>query len=157
MKRTRIAFVLAVGVTALLVGASTWVVAAAKAEESALKQMMGENFAGMQSILVSLITANYQTVPDQMTVLHEHAVELTKTIPKNAEADRDRYLSFAYNLDGHAKDVKSIAELLIERDQQRGTDQLATDHLREALASHYGGMVTMCVACHNRYRQHVVK
>jgi len=28
----------------------------------------------------------------------------------------------------------------------------ARDELREAAAAHYGGMVTMCVACHNRFR-----
>jgi len=33
-----------------------------------------------------------------------------------------------------------------------GREQLATDELREAAAAHYGGMVTMCVARHNRFR-----
>lgn len=152
MKRTREALILTICVTVLSVGASSWVVVAAKAEESTITQMMGDNFAGMRNILVALITADYKAVPAQMTVLHEHAVELTEKVPKSAETDRERYLSYAYNLDGHVKSVKSISELLIKRDQERGADQLETDYLREALASHYGGMVTMCVACHNRFR-----
>jgi cytochrome c553 len=48
-------------------------------------------------------------------------------------------------------------ELLIQHDQDRGKTHLGTDHLREALAAHYGGMVTMCVACHNRFRQTVIE
>jgi hypothetical protein len=112
----------------------------------------------MQTILIALISSNYESVPAQVDLIREHAAHLTRMVPDNAKANRDQFLTYAYNLQGHAVDVKSIVELLIERDKTRvAADELATDELREALAAHYGGMVTMCVACHNRFRPQVVK
>jgi hypothetical protein len=127
------------------------------AEKPPIKKLMGENFAGLQRILISLITSNYAMVPEQADVIHEHAVELAGMAPKGSEADRQEFLSYAYNLDVHARDIKSIVELLIQHDQDRGKANLGADHLRGSLAAHYGGMVTMCVACHNRFRQTVVE
>lgn len=50
-------------------------------------------------------------------------------------------------------DAKDPAlQMLIEHDKTRATHKPATDQLREAAAAHYGGMVTMCVSCHNRFR-----
>jgi cytochrome c556 len=124
--------------------------AVAGAKEQTLKQRMGENFAGLQQILVSLITSNYSAVPAQVKIIREHAGALTQMVPANAQADRDRFLSYAYELRTHADDLDSIVQALMEHD--KGKKQLATDSLREAAAAHYGGMVTMCVACHNRFR-----
>ena len=76
--------------------------------------------------------------------------------PKGSASDRQQFLSYAYNLDAHAQDIGSIVTLLIEHDKDRKQADLGVDHLREALAAHYGGMVTMCVACHNRFRPTVV-
>ena len=87
---------------------------------------------------------------------HNHAVELAQMAPESPIADRQAFLSYAYNLDAHALDIKSIVELLIEHDRASNKGRLETDHLRGALAAHYGGMVTMCVACHNRFRQTVI-
>jgi len=129
----------------------------AVAEQSPIKKLMGENFSGLQRILISLITANYIAVPDQADVIHDHAVRLTGMAPEGPNADRQEFLSYAYNLDVHARDIKSISELLIQHDKERGKTSLGTDHLRGALAAHYGGMVTMCVACHNRFRQTVIE
>ena len=129
----------------------------ALAKEAPIKKLMGENFVGLQTILISLITSNYAAVPTQADAIHEHAVELTRMAPKGSNADREKFLAYAHNLDGHARDMKSIVELLIQHDGDREQVGLATDHLREALAAHYGGMVTMCVACHNRFRQSAVQ
>jgi cytochrome c556 len=129
----------------------------ALAEPTPIKKLMGGNFAGLQTILISLITSNYAAVPAQANAIHEHAVALSGMAPEGPNADRQAFLSYAYNLDVHARDIKSIVELLIQHDQERGKAQLGTDHLREALAAHYGGMVTMCVACHNRFRQTVIE
>jgi hypothetical protein len=118
---------------------------------------MGDNFAGLQRILISLITSNYAAVPEQANAIHEHAVELAGMAPQGPNSDRQEFLSYAYNLDVHARDIKSIVELLIQHDQNRGRANLGTDHLRGALAAHYGGMVTMCVACHNRFRQRMIE
>jgi cytochrome c553 len=64
-------------------------------------------------------------------------------------------LSYAYNLRTHADDLETISRALMEHD--KGKEQLAMDSLREAAAAHYGGMVTMCVSCHNRFRPNVVQ
>ncbi len=154
MKRARIAALFLGGIAATTLGASGVTVA----QQATIKEMMGENFAGLQTILIALVTSNYETVPAHVDLIREHAVQLTRTVPDNAKANRDQFLAYAYNLQAHAADVKSIVEVLIERDKTlAGTEELATDHLREALAAHYGGMVTMCVACHNRFRPRVVK
>lgn len=120
------------------------------AAEPTIKQLMGENFSGLQSILYALISANYAAVPSQADVIREHASDLQDMIPDTAKNERDKFLAFASNLGAHAQDMKSIAQALMEHDQARSGP--GVDHLREALASHYGGMVTMCVACHNRFR-----
>ena len=123
-----------------------------------MKEMMGDNFAGLQTLLIALVTSNYETVPAHADRIGEHAVHLTRMVPDNAKADRDQFLAYAYSLQAHAADVKSIVEVLIERDKTlTDAEELATDQLREALAAHYGGMVTTCVACHNRFRPRVVK
>jgi hypothetical protein len=150
MKRARIAAA-ALGLFVAGLGGAASV---AGAKEQTLKELMGENFAGLQTILISLITSNYSAVPSQVKLIHDHATALTKMVPANAEADRDRFLSYAYNMRGHADDLETISRLLIEHD--KGKDRLVTDSLREAAASHYGGMVMMCVACHNRFRPNVV-
>ena len=152
MIRVRIATGLAACVALVGMGVSTL----ALAEETPIKKLMGDNFSGLQTILVSLITSNYAAVPGQANAIHEHAVELAQMAPESPIADRQAFLSYAYNLDAHALDIKSIVELLIEHDRASNKGRLETDHLRGALAAHYGGMVTMCVACHNRFRQTVI-
>ena len=153
MIRARITVGLVGCIALAVMGSSTLAVA----EETPIKKLMGENFSGLQRILISLITANYVAVPEQADVIHDHAVQLTGMVPEGSNEDRQEFLSFAYNLDVHARDIKSIAELLIEHDKERGKTSLGTDHLRGALAAHYGGMGTMCVACHNRFRQTVIE
>ena len=151
MKRARIAAALVGIVVAGLSGAA----ALAEPKEQSLKQLMGENFAGLQQILVSLITSNYAGVAAPVKVIHDHATALTTRVPAGAEADRNRFLSYAYELRTHADDLATIAQVLVEHDA--GKQQLATDSLREAAAAHYGGMVTMCVSCHNRFRPTAVR
>ena len=152
MIRVRIATGIAACVALVGMSVSTL----ALAEETQIKKLMGDNFSGLQTILVSLITSNYAAVPRQADALPNHAVELAQMAPESPSADRQAFLSYAYNLDAHALDIKSIVELLIQHDKERKQPRLATDHLRGALAAHYGGMVTMCVACHNRFRQTVI-
>jgi len=146
MSRIRIAAAVAGAVLVVVVGAS-----AETAEKPGdLKQMMGENFAGLQTILYALISANYAAVPDQVEVISQHATALTQMVPANAKARRTQFLTYAMNLGAHAEDLKQISRALMEHDAQRATP--GPDYLREALAAHYGGMVSMCVACHNQFR-----
>lgn len=126
-----------------------WVSQIASAETS-IKSLMGENFGGMQTILYSLISANYKAVPEQADIIHQHAMDLTQMVPASAAADRNKFLAYANNLAAHAHDLKTISMTLMEHDEKR--KEPGVDYLREALAAHYGGMVSMCVACHNQYR-----
>jgi hypothetical protein len=151
MERTRTAAAVAGGILAVLWGAASL----AGAEEQTLKQLMGQNFAGVQTILVALVDSNYSAVPKQVKLIEEHATQLTRMAPQIAPADRERFLGFAYNLRGNAADLGSIVQALIEHDE--GKQQIAADELRVAAAAHFGGMVTMCVACHNQFRPHVVR
>jgi hypothetical protein len=150
MKRARIA----AAALGLFVAGLAGTASVAGAKEQTLKELMGENFAGLQTILVSLINSNYSNVPSQVKLIHDHATALTKAVPANAQADRDRFLSYAYNLRAHADDLETISRALIEHDKDK--EKLVTDSLREAAAAHYGGMVIMCVSCHNRFRPNVV-
>lgn len=145
MTRARNTTVAVIGAIAIVLGASQPAVA-----EKPIKQLMGENFGGLQSILYALISANYAAVPSQADVIRAHAAELSEMIPDAAKTEREQFLAYANNLSAHAKDMKTIAVELTKRDKERA--ESGTDFLREALASHYGGMVTMCVACHNRFR-----
>jgi len=138
--------------TSALVGAIAIVLIAFQPAvgQTPIKKLMGENFGGLQTILYALISANYAAVPSQVDVIRAHAEELGEMIPDSAKDERNQFLAYANNLSAHAKDMKTISELLMKRDQERM--ESSQDYLREALAAHYGGMVTMCVACHNRYR-----
>jgi len=154
MGRRRIALALAGSLAAMGIGAAGF----AADDQATIKNIMGENFAVLQTILAALITSNYDAVPEHVELIEQHAVELTRMPPESDEADRKQFMLYAYSLQGHAIDVNSIVEMLIEHDKaMKNGEALNNDHLREALAAHYGGMVTTCVACHNRFRQTVVE
>ena len=126
------------------------------ASEPTIKQLMGENFAGLQTILSSLITSDYANIPAQADVIAGHAARLTETVPKSAEGERDRFLAMAFALKINAESLKSISELLMQHDREqhaKAGNVLDVDALRESLAGHYAGMVVTCVSCHNQFRQ----
>ena len=121
-----------------------------------MKKFMGDNFAGLQVILGALITSNYTGLPARIGVIHDHATDLTQTVPETIKEDRGQFMIYAYSLQGHTADLKSIVEMLIEMDAaEKSKGELAQNQLREAAAAHYGGIVTTCVACHNRFRHTV--
>lgn len=154
MKRVWIAAVVLGSLAALEWGSANH----ARAEDMPIKQLMGENFAGLQQILAALITSHYETVPAQLDIIRDHAAQLALAVPESAKADRERFLGYAYNLQGHASDLNSIIAALVEHDTASSTGKLLpVDQLREAAAAHYGGMVTTCVSCHNRFRRAVIQ
>jgi len=155
MKRARIAAAALGLFVAGLGGAASVAGAKEQAKEQTLKELMGENFAGLQTILISLITSNYSAVPSQVKLIRDHATALTTMVPANAQADRDRFLSYAYELRTRADDLEVISRALIAHDKGK-EHQLVTDPLRDAAAAHYGFIVTACVSCHNRFRPDVV-
>jgi cytochrome c556 len=150
MKRARIGRVVAIAAIGALFGAIQLQFAERAVAQTPIKKVMGDNLGAVQSILQGLISANYSMVPAQAEVIHKHAQELPGLIPDSAKAEREKFLAFAGNLGAHASDIKAISETLMQHDKARG--ESSTDYLREALASHYGGMVTMCVSCHNLFR-----
>jgi hypothetical protein len=104
------------------------------------------------------MTASYAAAPDQITIIADHASYLMHAVPDNAKNDREQFLAYAYGLQGHARDLKSTIEQLIEQDQAVASGKpLETNDLREAAAAHYGGMVTACVSCHNHFRRQVIQ
>jgi len=128
------------------------------AEEKTVKALMAENFAGMQNILAGLMMSRYETLPASIEIIRAHADQLPNMVPESAKDNRDKFLAYAYNLKTHADYLKEMIELLIEHDaESKKAGQLSTDVLRDSAAAHYGGMVQMCVTCHNRFRQQVVK
>jgi cytochrome c556 len=151
MKRARIAAAALGLFVAGLAGAAS----VAEAKDQTLKELMGQNFAGLQTILIALITSNYSSVLPQVEIIRDHATALTKLVPANAQADRDRFLSYAYELRTRADDLEVISRALIAHDKGK-EHNLVTDPLRDAAAAHYGFIVTTCVSCHNRFRPDVV-
>jgi hypothetical protein len=139
-------------IATVIVGASGF----AAAQETSVKQKMSENFAGMQIVLTSLMTSNYAAAPDQIAIIADHATYLMHSVPDSAKEYREQFIGYAYGLQGHARDLSSIIELLIKQDEANGK-VLETNDLREAAAAHYGGMVTTCVACHNHFRRHAIQ
>jgi cytochrome c556 len=151
MRRTSRGAAVAVGVIVAMIA----VTAGSAEKKSDIKQLMGENFGGLQAILYALITGNYAAVPSQVDVIAQHATDLTEMVPANAAAQRDQFLTYAMNLRAHAQDLKTISQVLMQHEKEHA--EPGPDSLRDALAAHYGGMVSMCVACHNRFRPQPVK
>jgi hypothetical protein len=145
-------------IASIVVAALIAVPGSAFAEEKTVKDLMAENFAGMQNILVGLIMSRYETLPASIEMIRDHADQLPDMLPESAKDNKERFLAYAYDLKTHAEYLQQMVELLIEHDAERmKTGELTTDVLRDSAAAHYSGMVQMCVTCHNRFRQHIVK
>ncbi len=130
----------------------------ATATDQTLKELMGDNFARVQKILVDLVTGNYTTVPHDVDLIRRHASDLSKTVPEAAKANRELFLSMAYSLQVHAANLSTITTTLAGRDKKGSEGEvLKVDYLRNSAAAHFGQMVTACVACHNQFRRKPVK
>jgi hypothetical protein len=81
MKRARIAALFLGGIAATTLGASGLAVA----KQATIKEMMGENFAGLQTLLIALVTSNYETVPGHVDRIREHATLLDADGPGQRE------------------------------------------------------------------------
>jgi len=142
-------------VPAAVVMAGSLAAASVAAGEQTIKQLMGDNFAGLQTILTSLITSDYTKIPAQADVIASHATQLTKAVPKSAEGSRDQFLALAFALKTNAESLKSISEILMQHDQEqpgKTASLLADDALRASLAGHFAGVIVTCVSCHNQFR-----
>jgi hypothetical protein len=149
MKRVRSTAILVAVVAGSLTAVSV------NGAEQSIKQLMGDNFAGLQTILVALIHSDYTNIPAQADVIRDHATRLTKEPPASAQIDKDKFLALAFALKTDAESLKSISEILIKHDKEqmaKSGNILGDEELRDALAAHYGGMVVTCVTCHSEFR-----
>ncbi|MEE8435793.1 MAG: hypothetical protein V3S64_13500 [bacterium] len=125
-----------------------------------MKQMMGENFETIQTILKNLITSNYKELPKKIEVIHEHAVHMGKSPPDavNTEFTRKMFINYAYSLEVQTRNMLTILKELIKHDRKtpRKSGELNIDYLRVVSARHFGDMITSCVLCHNQFRRKVI-
>lgn len=123
-----------------------------------IKQLMGNNFGYLQSILVNLIRSDYRGVPHDVEIIAKHAGEMAVAMPASMGGKEEKFLSMAYSLKTHANNLKLIVETLVEHDKgSRPGGALNVDYLRNSAAAHFGQMVTACVACHNQFRRRMLK
>lgn len=129
------------------------------ADPSEVKQMMGENFQIVQTVLIGLLRAQYDGLPAKLEVIREHANQLSRNMPASVgEEQRRTFSSYAFNLEYESANLITVLKELIARDQQRpDPNKLNIDYLRAVAASHFGDMVTTCVLCHNQFRRAVLK
>ncbi|HEX9842611.1 MAG TPA: hypothetical protein VGC20_07660, partial [bacterium] len=96
-KCAAIVFVSALFVVGVLSGSTSL------AQSSSIKALMGDNFQNIQVILYNLVTAQYQRLPNQIRVIHDHALELQKKVPDTVKSDIERrtYSAYAYQLESN--------------------------------------------------------
>ena len=123
-----------------------------------IKQLMGNNFGYVQTILVNLIRSDYRNLPHDVGIIAQHAEQLSTDVPASVGGKDDLFLAMAYNLRTHANHLMLIVNKLGEHDKGAlpGGD-LNIDYLRNSAAAHFGQMVTACVACHNQFRRRMLK
>jgi len=125
------------------------------ADQTEIKRLMGDNFQIVQDILIGLLTAHYEKLPEKVNVIRDHAFELSKSVPQTVPPELHRtFVAYAFNLEQKAGDLNATLSELIRHDRQR-TDPVALniDYLRAVTASQFGELVTTCVLCHNQFRR----
>lgn len=128
-------------------------IANADDKKGEFKDLMGSNFQLVQKILIDLIRSEYKTIPHDVAIIQDHAEKLTKINHPARAKDQKVYLSMAYNLVVHARNLKTIAETLLQHEPTvEAKTGIRIDYLRDTAAAHFGQMITTCVACHNLFR-----
>jgi hypothetical protein len=126
---------------------------AALAGDEALEESMDKALDDLQPLLVALINADYEAGLRNVEPILGHASRLNKMIPDNAKERQDEYLAYTYNLTQNAAILKSLLTVLVHEEKAaKGQAESKTEHFPVVAATHYGGIVNMCVACHNSFR-----
>ena len=126
---------------------------AALAGDEALEESMDKALDDLQPLLVALINADYEAALRNVEPILEHASGLPKMIPDSARERQDEYLAYTYNLTRNAAILKSLLTVLVhEKEVAKGQPESKTELFPVVAATHYGGIVDMCVACHNSFR-----
>ena len=129
------------------------------AKEPGLKRLMGENFQNVQLILSDLMTSNYGSLPEKISSINSHAIDLGKNPPDFLKDNYSRRLfsDYASGLQYQSGNMLTVLKELIQHDQQRSQPgKMNVDYLRVVAARHFGEIVTSCVLCHNQFRRHMV-
>ena len=160
MRRLRYSRMLVLlGTMVILLGPITLSAGSDSADNTAIKNLMGENFVRMQNLLYYLITSHYKDVANEAGKIENHAVTLLKgEFGANVfKVPTQQFTLFAGRLKSASKNLAVVAAELAQHDQATGINgRLSMDYLRSVAAEHYGEMVTSCVLCHNQFRRHVV-
>jgi hypothetical protein len=124
-----------------------------------LKKVMGENFQNVQRILISLVTANYATVPHDVGIIRQHVEALAQKPPQSIKTREEQLMFSVYanSVRNAATSLSDVTQEIVRRDPtpQAGAE-LRVDYLRVSAAQYYGIMVTGCVQCHNQFRRYIV-
>jgi hypothetical protein len=156
----RLANVLIIFMTVALVSGAVLAGMARQASSSSIKDLMGDNFQNIQVILYNLITARYDRVPEQIRVIHQHAVELPQKVPETAKSDFEKrtFVTYAYQLESHTSNMLTVLDELNKRDKmQADPGKQNIDYLRVVAARQFGEIVATCVLCHNQFRRNPPK
>jgi hypothetical protein len=133
---------------------------AKQAPASSIKELMGDNFQNIQVILQNLVTANYAPVPAQISIIHQHALELPKKMPETVKTDYEKrvFTTYAYQLESTTANMLTVLDELNKRDKMSAEPgKMNIDYLRVVAARQFGEIVATCVLCHNQFRRHPVK
>jgi hypothetical protein len=126
---------------------------AALAGENDLEKSMEKALEDLQPLLVALINSDYESAVGNVEPILKHASGLPKLIPGSAKARKDEYLAYTYNLTQNAAILKTLVTVLAhEENAAKDATGSKIDHFPVVAATHYGGIVSMCVACHSSFR-----
>ena len=131
--------------------AAAGVLSAQGQEKAGLRQVMGPNFENMNDMLLHiLVDEDYGTVSEDAKRIVKHAQLIRKVGPSKDMPDVSYFKNYANFLEAHSTGLGIVAET-IQAEERLGAERSA--YLRPEAAMHFGQIVTMCVSCHNRYRQ----
>ena len=123
------------------------------ADDEALEKSMDMALDDLQPLLVALINADYEKGLQSVEAILGHAARLKAMVPDSAKERQDEYLAYTYNLAKNAAILKSLLTVLVHEDKTaEGQAKSQTEHFPIVAATHYGGIVDMCVTCHNSFR-----
>jgi hypothetical protein len=123
------------------------------AGDEAFEESMQNALEGLQPLLIGLVNADHEAVLHDIEPILQHAARLTETIPDSAKENQDEFLTWAYYLKANGDILKSTVEMIVRKEKaQAGEAEPIPDFLPVVAASHYGGMVNTCVACHTHFR-----
>jgi hypothetical protein len=151
---------LALGVALSLLAVGLLAGSTSQAQSAKLKSLMGDNFQNVQVILYNLVTARYNLLPAQIRPIHDHALELTKTVPPDLKTDvaKRTFTTYAYQLEYNTSNMLTVLNELVQHDKtpvEPGKQNI--DYLRVVAARQFGEIVSTCVLCHNQFRRHPVQ